>query len=48
MRNIVNMTDDVLHLEVWKGNWDLPSVDHECLTVWVRFISNHNLFPMKF
>lgn len=28
------MTDDVLHLEVWKGNWDLPSVDHECLAVW--------------
>ncbi|XP_052101289.1 metaxin-1-like [Mytilus californianus] len=28
------MTDDVLNLEVWKGNWDLPSVDNECLAVW--------------
>lgn len=30
------MSDDVLELQVWKGDWGLPSVDPNCLAVLVR------------
>ncbi|WAQ97779.1 MTX1-like protein [Mya arenaria] len=25
------MADNILHLDIWPGEWDLPSVDHNCL-----------------
>ena len=31
-----SMTDDVMVLDIWSGSWDLPSIDHDCLTVLVR------------
>ena len=38
--NFVKMDDDTMSLEVWQGDWDLPSVDCDCLAVLVNHYTN--------
>lgn len=35
---------EVLQLDVWKGDWGLPSVDIECLQVLVRWVDGYRLW----
>jgi hypothetical protein len=32
------MDDNIVHLNVWGGDWDLPSVDPNCLAALVNII----------
>lgn len=35
------MAISVMEVDIWKGEWGLPSVDVHCLEVMVRNYNNH-------
>ena len=41
------MAEGLLTLEVWQGDWDLPSVDCDCLAALVRNIVTLVLLACK-